>query len=123
GLFFLLPRTADDAFSRLIPHRLHLPGFSNQITLGEIGEIKNTSRPVMHIRVYKDLRSGLKWRGSTLTDFDGKRWFNPTRDRIPIRVTNGIADLGSLSDMPPARKGLNYQVSFDELDTDTLFFA
>ena len=42
GLFFLLPRTADAAFSRLIPHRLHLPGFSNQITLGEIGEIKNT---------------------------------------------------------------------------------
>ena len=51
GLFFILPRTADAAFSRLIPHRLHLPGFSNQVTLGEIGEIKTTSRPVMHIRV------------------------------------------------------------------------
>src|SRR4051812_2689687 len=29
GLFFLLPRTADAAFSRLISHRMHLPGFSN----------------------------------------------------------------------------------------------
>ena len=54
GLFFVLPRTADAAFSRLISHRLHLPGFSNQVNLGEIGEIKTTSRPVMHIRIWGD---------------------------------------------------------------------
>ncbi len=44
GLFFLLPRTADAAFSRLIAHRIYLPGFSNQVTLGEIGEVKTTGR-------------------------------------------------------------------------------
>src|ERR1051326_6838263 len=46
GLFFLLPRTADAAFSHLISHRIHIPGFTNQVTLGEIGEIKSISRHV-----------------------------------------------------------------------------
>src|SRR4029077_4807562 len=33
GLFFILPRTAEAAFSRLIAHRVILPGFSNQVSL------------------------------------------------------------------------------------------
>jgi len=40
-LFFLLPRTAEAAFSRVISHRFYLPGFSSEVTLGEFGE----SRP------------------------------------------------------------------------------
>src|ERR1039458_4426557 len=40
GMFFLLPRTADAAFSRLISHRIFIPGLSDQVTLGEIGELK-----------------------------------------------------------------------------------
>src|SRR5215831_18135741 len=44
GLFFILPRTAEAAISRLISHRVFLPGFSNQVNLGDIGEIKTSSR-------------------------------------------------------------------------------
>ncbi len=51
GLFFLLPRTADAAFSHFTSRRIHIPGFTNNVTLGDIGEIKNSSRPVMHISV------------------------------------------------------------------------
>ena len=92
GLFFILPRTADAAFSRLISHRLHLPGFSNQVNLGEIGEIKTTSRPVMHIRLWGG-QQGLKWRAGALTDFDGKRWSNPNPVKEPVRVWDGEAQL------------------------------
>ena len=49
GLFFILPRTARAAFQRFAPERYHLPGFSNEVTLGEIGEIKQSSTPVMHV--------------------------------------------------------------------------
>jgi protein-glutamine gamma-glutamyltransferase len=122
GLFFLLPRTADAAFSRLISHRMHLPGFSNQVNLGEIGEIKTSSRAVMHIRVYGDVPAGLKWRGETLPDFDGKRWFNPNRERDPVEVVQGEAELVAPADRSPGRR-LNYRVEFDDLDTDALFFA
>jgi len=123
GLFFLLPRTADAAFSRLISHRIHIPGFANQVTLGEIGEVKNLSRPVMHISVISaDLPGGLKWRGGTLVDFDGKRWFNPNPARQTIPVENGQADLEPPGGRPVGR-GVSYHVEYDELDTDALFFA
>lgn len=122
GLFFVLPRTADAAFARFSSHRLHLPGFATQVTLGEIGEIKNTSRPVMHIHLWGQIPGGLKWRGGTLLDFDGKRWSNPASDHETILVNEGEADLADLGQRPP-RPGINYDVSYDEIATDALFFA
>ena len=76
GVFFVLPRTARAAFQRFAPERYHLPGFSNEVTLGEIGEIKQSSTPVMHVYSQGDGFLAVRWRGAALTHFDGKRWFN-----------------------------------------------
>ena len=123
GFFFLLPRTADAAFSRLVSHRMHLPGFSSQVSLGEIGELKTSSRPVMHISFFStESPGGLKWRGGTLIDFDGKRWSNPNAFVHPVLVDNGQADLQTSPFRPPGR-GIEYQVFYDDLDTSLLFFA
>jgi len=123
GLFFLLPRTAEAAFAHLIARRYHLPGFSNQVTLGEIGEIKTSSRTVMHVRMYSARPlGGFKWRGGALSEFDGKRWFNSTRARTPIRVENGHVNLAALDQMAPGR-GISYRVDLEPLETDALFFA
>src|ERR1051326_4880129 len=122
GMFFILPRTADAAFSRFIPRRFHLLGFSNQVMLGEIGEIKTTTRPVMHIRVYGDFPRGLKWRGGTLIDFDGRRWSNTSPARESIPVVRGEAALMPVGEWPPGPR-VNYDVDFEELETDALFFA
>jgi len=76
ALFFVLPRTARAALERFVPARYHLPGFANEVTLGQLGEIKQSSAPVMHIQKYRG--EGLldvRWRGAALTEFDGKRWF------------------------------------------------
>ena len=101
GLFFILPRTAEAAFARLIAHRIYLPGFSNQVTLGEIGEIKTSSRPIMHIRIYSAQPVGpLKWRGGALTEFDGKRWSNPARRPELIQVDNDHVDLVPIDARP-----------------------
>src|SRR5438093_7143279 len=40
ALFFLLPRTANAALRHLASRGYYLPGFSNQVLLGQIGEIK-----------------------------------------------------------------------------------
>ncbi len=121
GLFFLLPRTADAAFARLGSQRIHIPGFSNQVSLDEIGEIKSISRPAMHIRLMaREPLIGLKWRGATLAEFDGKRWSNPNTPREHIAVENGRADLEASDNRP---RGITYQVEFDEMATDALFFA
>jgi transglutaminase-like putative cysteine protease len=123
GLFFLLPRTADAAFSHLFSNRIHLAGFSNRVTLGEIGEIQASSHPVMHIRIFsRDMPGGLKWRGGALTDFDGRRWSNPKPQRKPI-----LAEHGRIALVPPTQRRLGRHVTFDvelaDLDTDALFFA
>ncbi|HJT86520.1 MAG TPA: DUF3488 and transglutaminase-like domain-containing protein, partial [Bryobacteraceae bacterium] len=123
GLFFLLPRTADAAFSRLLAHRVYLPGFSDQVTLGEYGEIKTSSRPVMHVSIFsRTVPPGLKWRGGALAHFDGKRWSNPDPQSEAVPVENGEAALDAEG---PARSGrqMNYQVQLEAVDTDALFLA
>ncbi len=92
GLFFILPRTADAAFRHLVSKRFYLPGFSNQVALGEIGEIKTTSRPVMHVHVDgRAIPPNMKWRGATLSDFNGRSWFEPSADPEFIRpVERGV---------------------------------
>ncbi len=123
GLFFLLPRTADAAFDRLSPHRLHLPGFSNLVNLGATGEVQVSSRPVMHIQLFtrnpESVR--LKWRGGALTAFDGKRWTNPDRggEEIPVGKDGSVV-LGSAT---PGQTGVNYHVEIEPLDTDAMFLA
>jgi transglutaminase-like putative cysteine protease len=123
GLFFLLPRTAEAAFSRLISHRFYLPGFSSEVTLGEFGEVKTASRPVMHIRIFSsEMPGGLKWRGRALAEFDGKRWSEPGRANQTVPVENGHADLEPSADRRPGRH-INYHVDLDAFGTDALFFA
>ena len=122
GLFFLLPRTADAAFVHLFSRRMHLPGFASEVTLGEIGEIQNNSSAVMHIHMWGLLPGGVKWRGGTLAYFDGKRWSNPDQERHAVQLTDGEANLDDADERPP-RHGINYDVSYDDISTDALFFA
>ncbi len=125
ALFFVLPRTARAAMERFVPQRYHLPGFANEVTLGQLGEIKQSSAPVMHIRRYLD--EGLldvRWRGTALTEFDGKRWFNPPGGEEVIHVP---LDSHQVMFKPEraARRGYRmvYNVQFSEIASDTLFYA
>ncbi|HUK15745.1 MAG TPA: DUF3488 and transglutaminase-like domain-containing protein [Bryobacteraceae bacterium] len=126
ALFFLLPRTADAARSRFA-RRMYLPGFSNRVTLGEIGEIKNSSRPVMHIRVFSaDKLGAVKWRGNALAAFDGANWSNPraASEIVSPGVLSGSRHV-LLASAGERREGrhISYDVELDAIDTDALFFA
>jgi transglutaminase-like putative cysteine protease len=124
GLFFVLPRTARAALERFIPERYHLPGFSNEVTLGQIGVIKQSGAPVMHVRSYQ--AAGLldvKWRGAALSNFDGRRWYNSSGGGELLRVERGV--LAFRRTRPPSRPGHNiiYQVQLNDIAADTLFVA
>jgi protein-glutamine gamma-glutamyltransferase len=125
ALFFVLPRTARAALERFVPQRYHLPGFSNEVTLGQIGEIKQSSVPVMHI--HNERGEGLldvRWRGTALTEFDGKRWFNPLTGGEEIRVSSDRHQVTFKSEHPPRRgQWIAYQVQLSEMSFDTLFYA
>ncbi|MGA2737274.1 MAG: DUF3488 and transglutaminase-like domain-containing protein [Bryobacteraceae bacterium] len=125
GLFFMLPRTADAALRRLVSRRFYLPGFSSQVTLGEIGEIKTTSRPVMHVHFTDGHAPGnLKWRGATLSDFDGRSWFEPSGDPhwIPA-VAKGVFQLANDQQRRRLGRSTNYRISLNSIDSNVLFFA
>jgi len=125
GLFFMLPRTADAALRRLVSKRFRLPGFSNQVTLSGTGEIQASSRPVMHVRFVDGLAPpNLKWRGETLSRFNGRTWFEPSWDPhwiAPFRT--GLFQLASDEQRLRPGRRFRYGVSLDGIDTDVLFFA
>ncbi len=125
ALFFLLPRTANAALRHLAAKGYYLPGFSNQVLLGQIGEIKTHSTAVMHVRVYSGrLSPNVKWRGAALSDFDGKRWFNTSEAGFRLDVgKDGRVML--VDDSRRRRVGPRawYRVDLRDLDTDALFFA
>lgn len=124
GFFLLLPRTARVAMQHLVPNRFHLPGFSNEVLLGQIGEIRMTSTPVMHARVYNSIPGlDLKWRGSTLGSFDGKRWYNETDRGEPVLVDRKHARLAPVEQLAMPGKRLQYEVQLKSATDDVLFFA
>ena len=74
GIFFVLPRVSAGYLSAYAPGGEITTGFSDQVELGRIGEIQQSSSVVMHIQIDGDERGSfdLKWRGVTLSNFDGR---------------------------------------------------
>ncbi len=91
ALFFLIPRKSSTGYLGSLSSGSDLStGFSEEVRLGEIGAIQQSSEVVMHVKfdagapVPRDLR----WRGVALTTFDGRRWTGPKEDGPVL----GIAD-------------------------------
>ncbi|BDC50047.1 hypothetical protein F183_A23630 [Bryobacterales bacterium F-183] len=123
GLFFLLPRTAHAAFRQMTPARYHLPGFSNEVTLGEIGEVKQSNEPVMYIKMLGDYQPrDIHWRGSALQSFDGKRWFNARFKQDQVIKIDGQM-VGLVSKRPVNARRFYYEVRVKDIASDVLFFA
>jgi transglutaminase-like putative cysteine protease len=124
ALFFVLPRTARAALEHFVPARYHLPGFANEVTLGQLGRIKESSAPVMHIRKYQgEGFLDVRWRGAALTEFNGKTWFNKKEDGEDIRVQPDHSVTFKLDRRVRPGERLAYRVQLSEIAPETLFFA
>jgi len=119
-LFFLLPRTSFGArFSPGIRPRL-ISGFSEKVTLGEIGSILESGDLVMKVKTEGPHGSGAKWRGIALDYFDGKSWICSRSDRERVPVQGGYFKL-----QETARSGslLLQTVFLEPMATDVVFGA
>lgn len=126
GLFFFLPRTARAAFQHFVSHTYHLEGFSNQVTLGQIGELKRENTPVMHVRMDRpeDRFLALKWRGAALADFDGRSWSNRSAPGETLRPDpSGLLWLVGQSQRHEEERHISYAVHLNEIAAEALFFA
>lgn len=126
-IFLILPRFNGGYMSGFSLQPTLVSGFTNDVELGEIGEIKKSSVVVMRIKVDGGLNKahGLHWRGVALTDFDGKRWFNPPKESLMITPTgNGWFHLISGKPEPNAdATPIHYTVLLEPIASTALFFA
>jgi len=125
-LFFLIPRFTTGYLSALNLQPGLMTGFSDNVTLGEIGKIKQSSAVVMRIHVEGDpgRAADVHWRGIVLTDFDGKRWFTPAHDQVVLSPNpDGEFRFVGLPLPSGDFNPLRYTVLMEPVATDAVFVA
>jgi hypothetical protein len=130
AIFFLIPRFTAGYLSGFNLQPSLISGFSDDVELGQIGEIKKSSSVVMRVEVQGDPRQALAthWRGIALTTFDGRRWYND--EHQPFAVSQGPDGWLFLArDIDPRSPGAQYVKSFhytillEPMASDALFVA
>ena len=132
GIFFLLPRFSAGYLSGFNLQPSLISGFTDDVELGEIGEIKQSSALVMRIKVDEGavMARDVRWRGIALTTFDGRRWFSEAHE--PAAVSQGpdgwIALAGKVADesAPPVPRfsiPMHYTVFLEPMASDAIFVA
>ncbi len=127
-IFLILPRFSGGYMSGLNMQPTLISGFSDDVELGEIGEIKKNSMVVMRVTVDGGLEAahGVRWRGVALTKFDGKRWYNDPHE--PTTLTppgdGGWFQLNA-PDAAAAKNAtpIHYTVLLEPIGSTALFFA
>jgi transglutaminase-like putative cysteine protease len=126
-IFFVIPRFNAGYLSGFNLQPSLISGFSDDVELGQIGEIKKSSAVVMRIKVQGNplVARSMHWRGIALTTFDGRRWY--TEGHEPVALSEGFD--GWIT-VPPAttserRRSLpfEYTVMLEPLASDALFVA
>jgi transglutaminase-like putative cysteine protease len=98
-------------------------GFSDSVTLGEIGRLQESNLLVMRVRVEGEAkgRGPLLWRGIALDHFDGHRWERTSPEGKLVRSDErSLFGFGTTEDL----RRLTKQTFFIEpIDTPVLFAA
>src|SRR5258707_7645041 len=125
-IFFVFPRFTAGYLGRAGMQPSLMTGFSDNIELGQIGEIKKNSEVVMRVKTGKPVGYPmLRWRGTALTTFDGKRWTKPRslEEELPSSADGWIYLL--LPGQAPRSPGtpLQYTVFLEPIASTAIFTA
>lgn len=124
ALFFFFPRFSAGYLGRTSLQPTLMSGFTDDVELGQIGEIKKNSQVVMRVRTGKPVGyPTLRWRGIALSTFDGKRWYSPERADVTIPAgPNGWIDLADRPiEQDRSAITLRYTILLQPVATDTIF--
>ncbi len=127
GIFFLLPRFNAGYLSRFNLQPSLISGFTDEVELGETGQLKLSSAVVMRVKLDDGKPAGwdLRWRGIALTTFDGRRWF--TEERAPQAIAQGgdgwIYLNQAVPDNAPFSRTVHYTVFLEPIASDAMFVA
>ena len=122
-LFLIAPRSGAAALTRTGSSLTNFIGFSESVTLGQIGTLKQDDAVVMRVRVDDpEPPQGLRWRGIALDEFTGKAWrkSSDARRAAPANERGGFFAVGTTE----ALHRLTSQTFFLEpLESPVLFGA
>jgi protein-glutamine gamma-glutamyltransferase len=123
-LFFFFPRFSAGYLGRASFSPSLMSGFTENVELGQIGEIKKNSAVVMRVQTGKPVGYGrLRWRGIALTTFDGRRWTTSERGAQRLQAAEDgwihAADSPVKTDSP--KPGIIYTIYLEPLATDAIF--
>jgi len=123
-LFFFFPRFSAGYLARGGFQPSLMSGFSDNVELGQIGEIKQNTSVVMRVRTGSPVKYPmLRWRGIALSNFDGRRWTNDESKRqLQSPLPDGWIILSNLKDFqaPPAVM-VQFTVLLQPIASDALF--
>lgn len=125
-IFFMIPRFTMGYLSALNLQPELMTGFSDTVTLGEIGEIKKNTAVVMRVRINGDASraSEIHWRGIVFTNFDGRRWFTPEHQQTVLTPdSSDVYWLGAPMLFASGANRLDYTILMEPIATDAIFVA
>lgn len=132
-IFFILPRVSSSGYLRNLGIQSSImTGFSQEVNLGGIGQIQQSSNVVMHIQVLDGrLPENAKWRGIALANFDGRRWYNAPEAATVHGLYNSPLDLTHISNFSfysdaqslPHLPSLSYRVVMEPVGLSLFFLA
>ena len=105
-LFFALPRVSAGRLSQFAQQNAYTTGFGDEVMLGQIGQIQQSDSVVMRAQFDRTPPADLKWHGVTLSQFDGRRWFNRRIDER-LLIFRGSMDATYSFTQPDARRILD----------------
>ena len=132
-IFFVLPRLNTAGYLRNFGTQAAImSGFSQEVQLGGIGQIQQSDAVVMHVQVlYGSMPRDMKWRGISLANFDGQRWWNAPEENVPHGLNDVPLDLVQLNGSAfyseaarlPRLPTLTYRVVMEPLGLNIFFLA
>lgn len=122
--FFLFPRVSAGYLGRSSLNPPLSTGFSDDVELGQIGELKKNSEVVMRVETGHPVGyARLRWRGIALAKFDGKRWTSSDHEMTALPANSDgwiyLAEINRRSE--PLSTGLLYTAVLEPIATDVLF--
>jgi protein-glutamine gamma-glutamyltransferase len=124
-LFFTLPRFTAGYLGSYSMRPQLMTGFTENVELGQIGQIQKSSEVVMRVKVEGDASrfANQHWRGIALARFDGRRWSSLALDRRRLyQDENGWFLLPS-DRISWRSQVLQYKILLEPVASDAIFLA
>ncbi|MDT4955943.1 MAG: hypothetical protein QOJ02_4081 [Acidobacteriota bacterium] len=124
-LFLVVPRSGASVLARTGGGATGFVGFSDSVTLGDVGRLQQSDRLVMRVRVedaQSERKRGIRWRGVALDYFNGRGW-QKTPGRYSLEQPGnerGFFQLGTTEDLDRLTTQTFY---VEPIDTPVLFAA